>query len=426
MKTKAKQSRSLLSRLRHFAGAVLVFLSILIAPGWTPPFSDDRGIGGTGIEGGGIGGTGAPTTLTDRGIGGTGIVGTITGFGSIFINGLELHYTDSLPVNSIDGVIAPRNFAVGQVVAVEAETRNGRLFAQNAEIKIPVAGRINETDSQGGRVKVFDQWIKLAEDTRFHDTTNQSTDLKTGDYITVSGFQRPDGLIGATRIERRSNGPGSVTGQITAIDDHGFTVGNVRVDSPIGARTQDIRIGNQITVIGQAGAKTLKASRLTPRAAKPFGGRMRNLILEGYAKPGPAGIGLSLHGMNVDPSTVPSGRDITNRRVIVGGDAIPGEPLRVQKLNELPISKSVPLERLRQQAVPPGQNIPLRLQRNLDRPDNVRALPGTTTPQLRDIPPELERRPERRPPPYLRRPPPSQWNRPPPLRRPPSPQRFRR
>ena len=46
----------------------------------------------------GIGGTGAPAALSaasrtaDRGIGGTGIIGVVTGFGSIFVNGLEIQY----------------------------------------------------------------------------------------------------------------------------------------------------------------------------------------------------------------------------------------------------------------------------------------------------------------------------------------------
>ncbi|MGY8991488.1 MAG: DUF5666 domain-containing protein, partial [Rhodospirillales bacterium] len=394
--------------LRKLMSAAIVFLCVVAAPSWTPLFPDDRGIGGTGIDGGGIGGTGAPkpapTILTDRGIGGTGIVGTITGFGSIFVNGQEINYTEGLPVNSIDGVIAPKNFAVGQVVAVEAETRNGELFANNAEIITPVAGRISEVDSKGGRIKVYGQWIKLADDTRFHDTTNQAADLKPGNYIAVSGFKRPDGVIDATRIERRRDGPGSVTGPITSINNRGFTVGTVRIESPIGSRARKINVGDQLTANGIAGTNSLRATQLTPRSAKPFGGRMRKLVIEGYAKPGPAGIGLTLRGMNVDPSTLPAGRDISNRRVIVSGDAIPGEALQVERLNELPVRRSIPIERLRQQSIQPGQNLPKALQR-----------PNTTPNQVRQTPQQIERQIERRQPtrpPGLRRPPPTQWDRP--------------
>lgn len=435
-----KNRQVLQSTLRRATAAAAVLFCFCLIPGWSPLFPDDRGIGGTGIEGGGIGGTGAPTTLTDRGIGGTGIVGTITGFGSIFVNGLEVHYTDGLPVNSIDGVIAPNNFAVGQVVAVEAEQRNGRLFANTAEIKHPVAGRISDVDAQTGRVKVFDQWVDLSNDTRFHDTTNQTTNLQPGDYITVSGFQRPDGTIDATRIERRKDGPGSVTGNITAIDDRGFTVGNVRVDSPIGTRTQNIKVGDQITVTGAATATTLQATRLTPRSSKPFGGRMRRLSLEGYAKPGPAGIGLSLRGINVDPSTIPAGSDISNRRVVVGGETAPGEALRIQRLEQIAPRNVIPLERLRQQTAPPGRNVPLQRDRTLNRPggNDPNATQGTL-PQ-RPTPRALEQRldrPAHRParrhfernrPPRLRRPAQPRIDRPAPRRAPrrPPPRRHRR
>ncbi len=57
------------------------------------------GIGGTGsaIEKGGIGGSG---DKVKDGIGGTGILGVITGFGSICVNRLEVHYSKETPVKN--------------------------------------------------------------------------------------------------------------------------------------------------------------------------------------------------------------------------------------------------------------------------------------------------------------------------------------
>ena len=57
------------------------------------------GIGGTGYqpgEGNGIGGTGTPQTRAEA----TGIIGTITGFGSIFVNNYEVDYTANTPAKS--------------------------------------------------------------------------------------------------------------------------------------------------------------------------------------------------------------------------------------------------------------------------------------------------------------------------------------
>src|SRR5690349_21550179 len=57
------------------------------------------GIGGTGAVAGGVGGTGIGSESDNGGIGGTGIVGTITGFASICVNGLEVHFNNDVPVS---------------------------------------------------------------------------------------------------------------------------------------------------------------------------------------------------------------------------------------------------------------------------------------------------------------------------------------
>ena len=50
---------------------------------WIRKPDDDYGIGGTGISN------------DDYGIGGTGIIGTISGFGSIIVNGLHIEYSQT-------------------------------------------------------------------------------------------------------------------------------------------------------------------------------------------------------------------------------------------------------------------------------------------------------------------------------------------
>jgi len=77
------------------------------------------GVDGTFIDNGGVGGTGAPT-LRPGGTGGTGIVGTITGFASICVNGLEVHFGKDVPVSENGAPASSAHLAIGQVVAVEA------------------------------------------------------------------------------------------------------------------------------------------------------------------------------------------------------------------------------------------------------------------------------------------------------------------
>lgn len=75
--------------------------------------SDDRGIGGTGIQL-------ASAEDDDRGIGGTGIVGVVTGFASICVNGLHVGYDPALPVAFGEVMAPPAALRVGQVVAISA------------------------------------------------------------------------------------------------------------------------------------------------------------------------------------------------------------------------------------------------------------------------------------------------------------------
>src|SRR3984957_18086835 len=76
----------------------------------------------------GIGGTGAPAPgplISDRGIGGTGIVGVITGFGSVFVDGLEVAYAPGTPM-TVDGEAGtPDALHVGQVAAIVASDDQG-------------------------------------------------------------------------------------------------------------------------------------------------------------------------------------------------------------------------------------------------------------------------------------------------------------
>src|SRR6185369_3233583 len=86
------------------------------APGLGGTGVASGGIGGTGIRTGGIGGTG----ISNGGIGGTGIVGVITGFASICVNGVEVHYGADTPVLADGRQAQAGDLAVGQVVAVSA------------------------------------------------------------------------------------------------------------------------------------------------------------------------------------------------------------------------------------------------------------------------------------------------------------------
>mgnify|MGYP000132428681 CR=1 FL=1 len=76
----------------------------------------------------GLGGTGMLATTdsgTGSGLGGTGIIGEITGFGSVFVNGIEIEYDSETPFTINGEPAAHQPLVVGDVVRSE-ERRVGK------------------------------------------------------------------------------------------------------------------------------------------------------------------------------------------------------------------------------------------------------------------------------------------------------------
>src|SRR5579875_2874356 len=164
---------------------LIALLAACGAPGRTT--ASDRGIGGTG----------APTAgpeISDRGIGGTGIVGVITGFGSVFVNGLEVAYTPSTPI-TVDGVTeSAAAMQVGQLVAITANDDQG-LHATAIAVRHEVSGPVTSVSpgaSPGSQVvTVAGQRVAIGA------TTDGLRVVRPGDWIAVSGLRQPDGVITA-------------------------------------------------------------------------------------------------------------------------------------------------------------------------------------------------------------------------------------
>ncbi|HAT34317.1 MAG TPA: hypothetical protein DCS82_01255, partial [Rhodospirillaceae bacterium] len=333
-----------------------------------PVYKDGRGIGGTGIDGG---------------IGGTGIIGTITGFGSIIVNGARVTYDDSLPVASLDGNATPQQFRLGQVVALETIERNGVLHAKQARIRIPVAGRVANIDTRNNRILVLDRWVQMSPDVLINDDSNPNLPpiIGIGDYVQVSGLTRPDGIIDASRVERRPQGRARIVGLVSDSTAQGFTVGRHRFDWPDGRPIADIAPGRRVVVTGQFRQGRLVPERLRVRPKVPFGGRYRRLLVEGFARKD--NNDFRVRGLRVNRRAVQSNRSLRNRRIIVGGVVERGNRLRtttfrlpnlrdLRRQKQRLDRKQRRLERLqRQQQLTPRQK--KRLNRIRDKKEEVEA-----------------------------------------------------
>ena len=215
--------------------------------GGPPPLITDRGIGGTGaplLTERGIGGTGIGGT----GIGGTGIVGIVTGFASICVDGLEVAYDASVPVE-IDGKPANTDaMRVGQVVAIAASPAANRIA-----VRYEVSGPVESVeDVENGLIVVAGQRVRVPR------SAVGPADVKPGAWVAVSGIRNGEGDVIASRLDPREPGEVTVHGPLIAADGMRW-IGALE----IAAKADDLA-GSYVSATGIYTDGVLTAARLTP------------------------------------------------------------------------------------------------------------------------------------------------------------------
>ena len=194
-----------------------------------------------GACGGGSGGDSPPA-----GGGGTGgtppaaiqiaTTGIITGFGSVWVNGVRYDtsrasvYKDGDPATEDD-------LRIGQIVRVRGDVDDDRVNGRADRIDFDdnVEGPIESIDLANGVLVVLGQTVLVGSDTSFDDdfSPRSLAGLAVGDVVEVSGFVNSAGEILATRIEKDDDdGPYEVTGKVVDLDIAAkrFTIGGLRVD----------------------------------------------------------------------------------------------------------------------------------------------------------------------------------------------------
>jgi hypothetical protein len=126
----------------------------------------------------GLGGTGLLAKSGDSGLGGTGIVGEITGFGSIFVNGIEVDY-DSDTAFSVDGKAAEyQELEMGDVVEILTTDANDYTQAQVINLRHEVIGKVDSV----------------------HVQVEKESLPEVGATVAVSGFRINENTIASTRV----------------------------------------------------------------------------------------------------------------------------------------------------------------------------------------------------------------------------------
>ncbi|MFC3683974.1 DUF5666 domain-containing protein [Hydrogenophaga luteola] len=236
---------------------------------------DPGGIGGTGqvAKGNGIGGTGRPVLAGEEGLGGTGIVGVVTGFASICVNGIEVEYGPSTPVERGGQSSRLGDLAVGQLVALQAGGTGDQLLASRIVVIDAAVGPLTALDAAAGRFEVMGQVATALE-------RSDLQGLVVGDWVRVSGQRISSGEIRATRVQRAIAGQAVVTGPYASSGAGGARVG----DTPLtlSSPPDGVVPGQEVGVRGQwvDGRLQVQALQVQPTRAAVAGSR--EVLLQGY------------------------------------------------------------------------------------------------------------------------------------------------
>lgn len=278
------------------------------------------GIGGTGApaDNGGVGGTGA---ADDGGMGGTGIVGTITGFASICVNGVEVHFDSEVSLSENGVPASSKQLAIGQVVAVEARTSSRGLEARSIAILHAYEGPITERAADSASLRVMGQPVHLAPGARVAEG------LRIGESVRVSGLRNARGEVVASRIERAPNL--AQVSAIGAIARAGDLQGLV-LSKPLAP-------SSEVLVRGAWDGRQLNVVQTRGDPGMPFAGRVRNALVEGLVR-GQQGDRIEFGGFTayVDRSTSYSGGQAADlardQRIRVTGVFVKGREIRAERI----------------------------------------------------------------------------------------------
>lgn len=185
------------------AGAMLAFGMTACGGGGG---SDGTSVTPPPTGGGGGGGTPPPT----QGIDGVGIaVGPITGFGSIFVNGVEFETTNA-QIRIEDRAATESELQVGQVVSLKGSFNADGTTGTASEVSFndSLEGPVSAVDLVASTLVVLGQTVRVTGTTVFDNrfATPSLAGISVGDVVEVSGFPNATGEIVATRIEPKAAG----------------------------------------------------------------------------------------------------------------------------------------------------------------------------------------------------------------------------
>jgi len=182
-------------------------------------------------------------TTAGGGAGGTGISqGPITGFGSVFVNGVEFFSTTGTVINKNGTPSSEGDLGVGMVVTVQGSFDSSGMTGDATQIDFNdnLEGPVQSINTVDQSLGVMGQTVKVDTGTHYQSDVNGVTvaglnDLQAGNVIEVSGFIQADGTILATYLELKSTSCNpsdefELKGIISNLDSTTFQINNLTVN----------------------------------------------------------------------------------------------------------------------------------------------------------------------------------------------------
>lgn len=292
-------------------------------------------------SGGGGGGSAAPQKASAKGV--------ITGFGSVFVNGVEYDTVGSSVVMD-DASAAESDLQIGMVVTVNGTINSGGAtgtagtvtFADNLEG--PVSGLYS---AQSKTFAVMGQIVMVNGDTMYQNVSDASL-LAVNDMVEVSGFPDGNGVTLATRIEKKSTvfSAGTTTvelkGNVSGLTGAVFSINGLGIDASGAALPPGLANGSFVEVRGTlaaaAGPMTATFLEIEPMFN---GGEGEHVEVEGIVTDYVSNASFKVNGVPVDGSAL--GMTIANNMMVEVEGTMAGGVLVAGK-SELEIESTILLE----------------------------------------------------------------------------------
>lgn len=368
-------------RAGAFALALLLSACAQQAPTRTAQLDPKNGdgIGGTGVSNESM----MANNRAGDGVGGTGILGTISGFGSIIVNGLELEYDRATKVE-IDGRPASlEDLKVGQVILGTAKTRNGQMYLDSLEMLHAVTGPIDAIDHTGQTMTVLGQKVRinLAGDAAAIESFKT---LTKGDVVSISGLRQADGTVIATRVDQRPDDGRLIVRGLATVSGGSIKVGGLEFPVDQQSTVSPVKDGGRVFVSGRMINGKFMPDVVIGSPALPFDKGVKDVSLEAYV-PGGTGQTLMIEGVAVDGAALPAGTGAGDR-IIVTGRVSGADRIAASNISKIrtvitilrargsmrpaavrPMNGDRP-ERIQRPAAPPDRERPQRERPQIERP----------------------------------------------------------